>query len=77
MKSFTKMSLDEFKEKLGDNGSFRNQFVASDVIDMDNGTATIHRGNLTKYLEKYMCKTEEDLENTLWFSYGVFVRIVD
>ena len=41
------------------------------------GTAIIHKKNIGKYLEKYMCKSAEDLENTLWYGYGVFVKIVD
>lgn len=51
---------------------FRN-----DVFDMDNGTAVIQRRNLGKYLEKYACRDEEDLSDTLWYNYGMFVRIVE
>lgn len=37
----------------------------------------INRTNMTKYLEKYACKDEQDLSDTLWYSYGVFLRILD
>ena len=67
---------DNTLRSLSDLGSvdfgFRN-----DVFDMDNGTAVIRRGNLGKYLEKYSCKDEEDLSDTLWYNYGMFVRIVE
>ena len=46
------------------------------TIDMDNGVMTIRKSNLNKYLEKYSCKDEDDLQDTLWFNYGIFVRIV-
>lgn len=49
----------------------------SDIIDTENGFMLIHRANINKYLEQYLCKSEEDLENTLWYSYGFSVKIVD
>lgn len=49
----------------------------SDVFDLDNGTAVIQRDNLGKYLEKYSCKDENDLSDTLWYNYGMFLKIVD
>ena len=32
---------------------------------MDNGTMVIHRQNISKYLERYMCKDEDDLQDTM------------
>lgn len=76
--SFTKMSLDDFKNKVLSDSTFADKFTnKSDIVDLDNGSMTIHRSNINKYLEKYMCKSEEDLTDTLWYSYGVFVRVVD
>lgn len=69
------MTLDEFKA----NGKQIKNLVCSrnDIIDLDNGTMTIYSENLNKYLERYACKDAEDLINTLWFNYGVLVRVID
>lgn len=83
-----KMTFDAFKEKVSNDASFRDQFSSleeksgkttynRDVIDVDNGFMLVSRNNLQKYLEQYMCKTEEDLQDTLWYNYGVFLKIVD
>ena len=73
-----KLTLDAFKDMVKSDTDFADKVKGtSEVIDFDNGSATIHRINLKKYLEKYMCKNEDDLSDTLWHSYGVFVRIVD
>ena len=48
-----------------------------DIFDFDNGVMVIKRHNLNKYLEKYICKNEDELKDTLWFNYGVFLRIAD
>jgi hypothetical protein len=75
MKTF---SLDSFKDAVKRDNSFAESIVGkSDSIDYDNGSAIIHRCNLSKYLEKYLCKDEDDLSNTLWYSYGIFVHVVD
>lgn len=50
--------------------------VVNDVVDFENGTLIVNRNNLTKYLERYSCKDEDDLSDTLWYSYGVFLKIV-
>jgi hypothetical protein len=73
-----KFSLDSFKEAVTTDEDLANSLIGkSDTIDYDNGSAIIHRCNLNKYLEKYMCKNEDDLSNTMWFSYGIFVHVVD
>lgn len=75
MKSLT---LDAFKALVKSDNSFKEKITnTSDVIDLDNGSMTIHKDNINRYLEKYACKSQEDLENTLWFSYGIFVRVVE
>jgi hypothetical protein len=72
------MDLDSFKEKVSKDTSFKNSLSGkSDIIDFDNGSMIIHRANLSKYLEKWMCKSEEDLADTLWYSRGVFVKVID
>lgn len=49
----------------------------NDTIDYDNGTAIIYIENINSYLEKYCCKNARDLEDMLWFSYGMSVKIVE
>lgn len=83
-----KMTFDAFKERMSNDMSFRGQFTSfddksgktagdTDIVDIDNGFMLVSRNNLQKYLERYMCKTETDLQDTLWYSYGVFLKIVD
>ena len=48
-----------------------------DILDLDNGVMVIKRHNINKYLEKYICKDEDELKDTLWFNYGIFLRIAD
>ena len=48
-----------------------------DSIDWDNGSAIIHRSNINKYLERFWCKTEDELLDTLWYNHGVFVKVVE
>lgn len=69
------MTLDEFKA-VAPHLLFEKK-RRSDIIDYDNGTALIYAENLNKYLERYACKDEDDLQNTLWYSYGMSVKIVD
>ena len=72
------MSLEAFRELVNTNDEFFDRVSNnSDIVDMDNGSMIIHRGNMGKYLEKYMCKNEDDLSDTLWYGYGVFVKVID
>ena len=72
-----KFSLESFKDALTDNYELRDSLAGtSDVFDFDNGNAIIHRENVNRYLERYMCKNERDLEDTLWYGYGLYVKIV-
>jgi len=68
------MKFEEFKANVN---IIKNMFNRSDIIDIDGGTMIIYSENINKYLEKYSCKNAEDLEDTMWFSYGVFVKIVE
>ena len=72
-----KFTLDSFKDAMLENTELReNLSGTSDILNFDTGNAIIHRENLNKYLERYMCKDERDLEDTLWYSYGMYVKIV-
>lgn len=72
-----KFSLDSFKDALRTDKEFKAKISeVSDMLDFDNGSAIIHRENIGKYLETYLCKDENDLEDTLWYNYGVYVKIV-
>lgn len=73
-----KINFEEFKEKLKNDNLFRGSITTkSDVVDFDNGIMIISHDNINKYLERYMCKDEFDLQDTLWYNYGVYVKIVD
>lgn len=66
------LSLDEFKNLVKNNNPLK-----IDTIDMENGKMTIHKCNINKYLEKYACRDEEDLSDTLWYSYGCLINVID
>lgn len=71
------LTLDAFKNMVSSSTDFKNLLISkSDIIDWDNGTMVIYSENINKYLEKYACKNAEDLVDTLWYSYGIFVKIV-
>jgi hypothetical protein len=73
-----KLTLDAFKTLLKKDEDFRDNITkGSDIVDLDNGVMRIHEQNLNKYLEKYACKDAEDLQNTLWYSYGVFCQVIE
>lgn len=70
-------TLDSFKSAISTDINLRDALAGTaDSIDFDNGTALIHRENINRYLERYACKDERDLEDTLWYNHGVFVKIV-
>lgn len=72
------LTFDAFKTLVNNDSEFKSKITnKSDVINIDEGSMLIHRENVDKYLERYMCKDENDLEDTLWFSYGIYVKIVD
>lgn len=72
------LSLEAFKDLMKSDREFTSKITGrNDVVDLDNGTMTIYSENIGKYLEKYMCKNEEDLMDTLWYSYGTFVKIIE
>ena len=40
-----------------------------------NNELKIKRSELEVTLQKYNCKTEDELDNVLWFTYGVILCI--
>lgn len=72
------LTLDDFKVLMQTDVALKEQLSGvSDIIDFDNGSMLIYRCNLNKYLERYMCKDEDDLKDTMWYNYGVYVKILD
>lgn len=72
------LTFDAFKDLVANDVSLREKITnTNDIIDMDNGTMVIHRQNISKYLERYMCKDEDDLQDTMWYNYGVFVKVIE
>jgi hypothetical protein len=67
-----KFTLDEFKEYIS-----KKREKKRDFVDFKNGKMTIHKENLNKYLEQYMCHDENDLHDTLYRSFGVWLNIID
>ena len=72
------LTFDEFKV-LAKTNEFKEKFNAkrTDLIDFDNGVMRIYSENLNKYLEMYACKDAEDLEDTLYYSYGIYCEVID
>ena len=71
------LSLDAFKSMVSSSNEFKNSIIGkNDIIDWDNGTMMIYSENINKYLEQYACKDAKDLIDTLWYSYGMFVKII-
>ncbi len=71
------MSLDEFKDILTSSNEARDKIVGrTDLIDLDNGVMRIYYEHIDKYLEKYVCKTPEELEDTLYYNYGIYCEII-
>ena len=72
------LTLESFKELVNTDKEFKS-FVSNreDTIDIDHGFMMIYRENLMKYLEQYMCKNEQDLEDYLWYNHGVMLKIKD
>ena len=72
------LTFDAFKDLVANDVSLREKITnTNDIIDMDNGTMVIHSQNISNYLERYMCKDEDDLQDTMWYNYGVFVKVID
>ena len=72
-----KFTLDSFKEAINiDSGLKSSLLNETDVFDEENGVALVHQNNITKYLERYMCKTEEELQDYLYYNKGIFLKVI-
>ena len=72
------MSLDAFKELVSSDEEVKDRIVGrNDMIDLDNGVMRIYSEHVGRYLEQYGCKNASDLQDTLWYGYGVFCQIKD
>lgn len=47
-----------------------------DKFDLDNLFLIINNSNLDFYLKKYNCSNELELEDNLWFNYGITIKII-
>lgn len=47
-----------------------------DNFDLDNLFLIINNSNLDFYLKKYNCSDELELEDNLWFNYGITIKII-
>lgn len=72
------MSLDAFKDLVISDDAFKDAIVGrEDLKDYDNGVLRIYREHLGTYLEKYACKTAEELQDTLYYNLGIYCEIKD
>lgn len=72
------LSLDAFKNMVSTNEEFKTHIIGRhDIIDLEHGIMRICSENINKYLEKYACKNLEDLENTLYYNYGVYCTVIE
>lgn len=72
------LNLDDFKNLVSEDKDFKQELIGrSDLIDLDNGVMRIYIEHLPKYLERYACKDAEDLENTLYYCYGIYCTVIE
>ena len=72
------LTLEGFKDLIITNNDFKSEIIGrNDLIDLDNGVMRICSENINKYLEKYACKDIEDLENTLYYCYGIYCTVIE
>lgn len=72
------LSLDDFKDKIKNDNNFKNEIVGrQDIIDKQHGIMRIYPENVNKYLEEYYCKNVEDLQDRLYYTYGIFCTVIE
>lgn len=77
-------SLAEFKEAikedkikiLDDIGNDMDKRAEEDKFYPETGVAIIHEKNLMKYLEKFMCKNQDELSDFLYYKKGIFLKVI-
>ena len=47
-----------------------------DNFDLDNLFLIINNSYMDFYLNKYNCSNELELEDNLWFNYGITIKII-
>ena len=70
-----KMNLEEFKELVSNDEEFKNNLSGNSDLVCD-GALKISSKNLNLYLEKYACKDAQDLEDTLYYCYGIYCKVI-
>ena len=48
--------------------------ISMGVLIMDDILIINNKEQLERYLKKYNCKTEEELDEVLWYEYGVTLK---
>lgn len=72
------LSLDGFKDMVNNNPDFKQEIThRKDIIDKQNGIMRIYPENINKYLEEYYCKNVEDLQDRLYYTYGIFCTVIE
>jgi predicted HAD superfamily Cof-like phosphohydrolase len=72
------LSLDDFKDMVNNNPDFKQEIThRKDIIDKQNGIMRIYPENVNKYLEEYYCKNVEDLQDRLYYTYGIFCTVIE
>ena len=72
------LSLDDFKDMVNNNPDFTEKIThRKDIIDKQHGVMRIYPENVNKYLEEYYCKNVEDLQDRLYYTYGIFCTVIE
>lgn len=72
------LSLDDFKDMVNNNPDFTEKIThRKDFIDKQHGIMRIYSENVNKYLEEYYCKNVEDLQDRLYYTYGIFCTVIE
>ena len=73
-KTFT---LDAFKEAINVDKDFKASLSSeTDLFDEEHGVAVVHQSNIMKYLEKFMCKDQNELQDYLYYNKGIFLKVI-
>lgn len=47
-----------------------------DKLDVDNLFIIIHKDNLKSYYTMYNCENEIELEDFLWYNFGISIKVI-
>lgn len=76
MKKTNIFTLEAFKEAIKNDDDLKSDIIGKQDI-IEEARFVVYRCNLPKYLEKYLCKDEDDLSDTLYYRYGIFLKVID